>query len=142
MTNLSLIERINIIVDAIKNNEMAKYFIPAIIFLSIVLIIFAKTKKKVFKIISFIVSISLIGLFIYNFRVTILSFFDYFIEVVVNNILFPNLAVYIITIIGIDLALIISLVSNKVSTLIKNINIVFFTLMQTFLFFIIQNVIV
>jgi len=141
MANLSLIERINIIFDAIRNNEITKYFIPGMIVFMILLIIFAKSKKKFIKIISGVISIILIGLFIFYFRVTILSFFDYFIEVIVNNILFPNLALYMVTIIGIDIALIISLTSNRISNLVKNINILFFTLMQVFLFFIIENVI-
>lgn len=142
MTNLSFNERINIIVEAFKNNDIAKYVIPGIMVLGLILLLLSKSKKKLGKILTIILSLGVIGTGIYFFSNPIMSFLDYLVEVVVNNILFPNLAVYISTILIIDFVLILSILSNKMSTFSKIINVFTFTLMQVLLFFIVQNVII
>lgn len=141
MTDLSFSERINVIIDAVKNNEIAKYVIPGILFLGLILLLFAKSKKKFGKILTIILSLGLIGTGIYFFANPILNFLDYLVEVIVNNILFPNIAVYISTILIIDLVLILSILSNKMPNYLKRVNILVFTLMQVLLFFIVENVI-
>ncbi len=141
MANLSLNERLEIIVDAIKNNDIAKYVIPAILVLGLILILFAKSKNKFSKILTIILSLGLIGTGIYFFANPILNFLDYLVEVVVNNILFPNIAVYISTILIVDLALIISILSNNMPSYMKRMNVLVFVLMQILLFFIVENVI-
>jgi hypothetical protein len=142
MNNLPFIERINILFEAIKNNEITKYFIPGILVLGIVLLIFSRSKGKVLKVLSGILSFGIIGFSIYYFYNPIMSFLDYLVEVIINNILFPNLALYIITILIIDIALLISILSNKVSGFSKVINIITFILMHILLFFIVNNIIV
>lgn len=141
MNNLSFMERINIIFETIKNNEITKYFIPGILVLGLLLILFSKSKSKFLKVISGILSFGIIGFSIYYFYNPIMSFLDYLIEVVVNNILFPNLALYIVTIIVIDIALLSSILSNRLSSFSKIINILTFVLTHILLFFIINNII-
>ena len=141
MINLSFMERIKTIFEVIKNNSLTVYLIPGIILFMIALIILACKSSKVTKIILSIFYVGIVGFMLYFFRNPILNFMDYLVEVIVNNILFPNIAVYTSTLIIVDLALIIALLSDKISKFVKTMNIICFTLMQFLLFFIVSNVI-
>ena len=134
MANLSFIERINLFIETVKNNEISKFVIPGIVLISIILIFLSFGKHKVLKVLTSIIYLGIIGFGIYYFSNPLLSFLDYFIEIIVNNILFPNLAVFTFIIITINIALFISIISNRISKLAKCVNIIFFMLMQILLF--------
>ncbi len=141
MTNLSFLERINVLWEALKNNNISYYIIAGVIVLSIIMLILSRSKKKIIKIITCILFIGILGTFIGMYFNPIINFFDYLIEVVVNNLLFPNIAVYILSIFIIDMSLLVSLLSNKKNYSTKMVNILFFSIIQILLFLIIQNVI-
>ena len=141
MIQLSLIEQIKILISIIKNSKEIKYILPIIIGLGLVLIISCIINKKLIKALYIILYTIVISTLIYLYHEPLLKLVDYLIENIVNNLLFPNLAVYIFILLIVNIIIITTLLSSKIKLYIKNINITFFLLMQFLLFFIVNIII-
>ena len=138
---LSLIEQIEMFLSMLNNNDKTKYIIPIIIIISILLIMGCTKKKKFIKYIYIFIYIAIIGVIGYLFHEPLFTMFDYLIENIVNNILFPNVIVYVIMLLITNIIVIKSILSNKVKTLTKNINIISFSLINLLLFYIVNTII-
>lgn len=141
MIRLSLIERLETILNIIKNSNETKYIIPIIIVSALLLIGICLIKKRFVKYISvflYIIGLGVLGYFYYE---PLLNILDYLVENIVNNILFPNLAVYGFILLVINIIMIRSILSNKVKKLTKCFNIICFSIMQLSLFFIVKLII-
>ena len=141
MIRLSLIERLETILNIIKNCNESKYIIPIMIFIMIMLIGLCLMKKNFVKYIYVAFYVIMLGVLSYFYHQPLLSILDYLVENIVNNILFPNLAVYGVVLLIINIIMLRSILSNKVKKLIKCINIVYFSIMQLSLFFIVKLII-
>lgn len=141
MINVSLGEKIKYFIDMISDNVNTLYIMGILLILTLlVLVVYRKNNKLVKGIfigLYFLIIISLI--FIYHQH--IISLFDYLVENIVANLLFPNLAIYALILLIINIVVIVSLLSNKVKYYVKSINIVYFGITQLFLYLIIDNVI-
>ena len=141
MVSLSLIERLETIVSIIKNSQEAKFVIPIIALISILLILIGLIKKRFVKYLYVFFYLDALGVLGYFYHVPLLNMLDYLVENVVNNILFPNLAVYIFVLLVINIVILISILSNKVGRFVKSFNICSFSIMQILLFFIVKSII-
>lgn len=141
MIRTSIMEKLNILLSIIKNCEEIKYIIPIMIFVVLLLFLSCFKKNKIIKVLYMIVYLGIIGTLGYFFYPKLLEFLDYLIEVIVNNILFPNLALYTVILLIINFSVIKSIFSNKIKYYIKNINIICYSLISFLLFFIIKNII-
>lgn len=141
MVSLSLIERLETIVSIIKNSQEAKFVIPIIALISILLILIGLIKKRFVKYLYVFFYLGALGVLGYFYHVPLLNMLDYLVENVVNNILFPNLAVYIFVLLVINIVILISILSNKVGRFVKSFNICSFSIMQILLFFIVKSII-
>ena len=139
MIRLSLSERLETILNIIKNSNEAKLIIPAIIAVTLLLIVICLIKKRFVKYISvflYIIGLGVLGYFYYE---PILGILDYLVENIINNILFPNLAVYGFILLVINIIMMRSILSNKVKSVTKCFNIICFGVMQISLFFIVKS---
>lgn len=141
MINISFIDRVKEIFETIINASETKIVLPVLIGLIIILILSTKIKNKVVKIIYSLIFALTIGVLVYYFQKPILEFVDYLVENIVNNILFPNLAIFIAMVLVVDFVTIISIINGKTELYKKNINISCFSIIQLLLFFIVRNVI-
>lgn len=141
MIRLSLIERLETILEIIKNSNEAMYVIPIVAFVTLLLIILGLIKKRFVKYICAFFYLVGLGVLGYFYHEPILSMLDYLVENVVKNILFPNLAVYGFILLVINIIMLVSILSSKVSRLVKSFNIICFSIMQLSLFFIVKLII-
>ena len=141
MIRLSLMERLETILNIIKNSNETKYIVPIIVATALLLIGICMIKKRFVKYISVFLYIVGLGVLCYFYYEPILGILDYFIENIINNILFPNLAVYGFILLVINIIMIRSILSNKVKRLTKCFNIICFSIMQLSLFFIVKLII-
>ena len=140
MVRLSLMEQIEMFLSMVRNSNEAKYIIPIIILISILLIIGSIMKKKVIKVIYMFIYIAIIGIISYMFHEPLLKMFDYLIENIVNNILFPNVITYVVMLLITNIIVIKSILSNKTNSLTKSVNIINFSLINLLLFFIVKTI--
>jgi len=141
MIRLSLMERLETMLNIIKNSNETKYIIPIIIVVSLLLIGVCLVKKRFVKYISVFLYIIGLGVLCYFYYEPILEILDYLVENIISNILFPNLAVYGFILLVINIIMIRSILSNKVKKTTKCFNIICFSIMQLSLFFIVKVII-
>lgn len=141
MIRLSLIERLETIFEVIKNSNEALYIIPIVSFVTLLLIIFGLIKKHFIKYICAVIYIIGLGILGYFYHEPLFNMLDYLVENIVSNILFPNLAVYGFVLLVINIIMLISILSNKVSGLVKSFNTLCFAIMQLLLFFTVKLII-
>ena len=141
MINLSLGEKIKYFIDIIRDNVNTLYIMGILLILTLlILVVYRKNNKLVkgfFVGLYFLIIISIVVIYHQH----IISLFDYLVENVVANLLFPNLAIYAGILLFINIIVIASLLSDKVKYYVKSINIVYFGITQLFLYLIIDNVI-
>lgn len=140
MKYTTIIEKLKSFINIIANTDKIMYIIPAVILLGVILFTTSKMSDKMKKILYVITYVSVIGAVIYNYNKEILAFMDYLVELIVENILFPNLAVYILVLLVINVIVIKSIISKKTKLYVKNINITMFTLTQLFLCLIVDTI--
>ena len=137
MVNISLIEKIKMIIS-LFNNQETKYILPIILGITLLLIVICLVKRKYIKHVYMIFYITIIGILMYLYHEPILKFFDYLIENIVNNILFPNIAVYSIILLTVNIGVILSILKNNIKSYIKTINVICFSVIHLLLFFIVR----
>lgn len=141
MINVSFLEKIKCFINIMNNNASSIILFVVLILLTIALLITYKKNSKAVKI-SFVVIYILIAIStIVIFREQIWMLFDYLIENIIKNLLFPNLAVYMAILLIINVIVLLSIFSNKMKYYVKSINIVCFSISQLFLYLIVKNII-
>ena len=134
-------EQFKTLFEIIKtDSSFLKIFIGIIMIIVLVSSIIKMNKK--FKKSIFIVSyIGVLASIIYTYSNKLLTLYDYLVEYIVSNVLFPNLALYLLMLLVTNIIVIKSILSNKVKTYVKSINITGFGIIQVFLYFIVRNII-
>lgn len=141
MVNDSILEKLKIFINIVRSNDYVIYLVPILIVMAIMIILSCKAKDNVMKFFYIIIYLSGLGFAVYKYYDYIIKILDYLVEVIVSNILFPNLAIYISVFLIINLVVLWTLFSKNVKSYVRNINIVSFVVMQLFLYLIIENVV-
>lgn len=141
MINISLLEKLKYFINIINSNASTIVLIITLILLTIALLITYKKNSKVIKFV-FVIMYALImisTLIICHKHIALLC--DYLVDNIVENLLFPNLAIYMGFLLLINIIVLISIFSNKMKYYVKSINIVCFAISQLFLYLIVKNII-
>ena len=142
MIKLSFLEKLEKLYEIINNHSNSLIILCVLLALLLVVFFTCRKNSKLIKILYIIVYSSIIITLISMYYEHILSLIDYLIENIITNLLFPNLALYMAMLLFINIIVFVSIFSNKIKFYVKSINIVFFLIMQLFLYLIINNVIV
>ena len=140
MEKMTIGKAISILFEVIMNYKLS---LIILLFLGLLVYLFISTKKKDIKttrkvyLMIYIVVLLLIVVLNYN---NIYSFFDYMMNNLFIAIYFPNLAIYFAALIVSNIIVLLSIFSNNISRLIRNINIVVYTLI-TYILILLINVI-
>ncbi len=140
MEKMTIGKAISILFEVIMNYKLS---LIILLFLGLLVYLFISTKKKDIKttrkvyLMMYIVVLLLIVVLNYN---NIYSFFDYMMNNLFIAIYFPNLAIYFAALIVSNIIVLISIFSNNISRVIRNINIVVYTLI-TYILILLINVI-
>lgn len=142
MIHTSILDQI-ILFFNIFMKQTNKYIILGITIGIILLFILANKfkNKKITKVICFIIYVSIFGYLIYMYQGEILNLLDYLMDNLVRLLLFPNLAIYILVLVIVNIFIIKSTFSNKDSNLQKIINIIYFGLFNILFYLIVNNII-
>lgn len=141
MINVSLLEKIKYFINMISNNINILYVMGILLILTLLILVVCRKNNKLVKYLLLGIYLAIIISIIILYHQYIISLFDYLVENIVANLLFPNLAIYMGILLIINIIVIVSLLSNKVKYYVKSINIVHFGITQLFLYLIIENVI-
>lgn len=142
MIQTSILDQI-ILFFNIFMKQTNKYIILGITIGIILLFILANKfkNKKITKVICFIIYVSIFGYLIYMYQGEILNLLDYLMDNLVRLLLFPNLAIYILVLVIVNIFIIKSTFSNKDSNFQKIINIIYFGLFNILFYLIVNNII-
>lgn len=142
MIQTSILDQI-ILFFNIFMKQTNKYIILGITIGIILLFILANKfkNKKITKVICFIIYVSIFGYLIYMYHGEILNLLDYLMDNLVRLLLFPNLAIYILVLVIVNIFIIKSTFSNKDSNFQKIINIIYFGLFNILFYLIVNNII-
>ena len=142
MDNLSFLGKLKYIWQTIISSTEGKIILPilAIVFLAVIISLFRK-KNKIKKV-YFTIYLSIIALLLIIYHNPIIDMLTFLISTLVNEILYPSMALYIIILIASNIMLIATVVNNNINRFIKGINVMMFTLMQILLVFIIKDILV
>lgn len=138
---MKLSEQLKTLIEIFKTDSSFLKILIGIIMIVVLVTSLLKMNKKFKKSIFIVSYIGVLASIIYTYSNKLLTLYDYLVEYIVSNILFPNLALYLLMLLIINIIVIKSVLSNKVKTYIKSINITGFGIMQIFLYFIVRNII-
>ena len=141
MTKMSLGKELKILFDTIINNKLS---IIMLIFLIFLAYIYLSTNKKNDKITKKLA----IGIYLFLFLFILIAYHSHifeFLDYMMNNffimIYFPNLAIYFAAIVISNIIVLVSIFNHRIDKLIKNINIVVYTIIS-FIFLLLIGVII
>jgi len=140
--NISLLDKIKHFFGILASNEFSLVIVLIFALLALFIILSCKMNDKLMKFFYVITYVSLLGFIVYLYYEQFLNLFDYLVETIVSNILFPNLAVYMGVLLFANIITLFTIFSSKVKDYVKCINIVSFSIMQLFLYLIVENVVV
>lgn len=140
MTKISLLDKIQVLLNITKSNIFYPIIIIALILISFLFITTNKNNTKESKktygtIYAIIITISLI-----KYGKSLATMFDYMVNNLFIVFYFPNIAVYLVAIITTNIIMWISMFSTKTKQLIKIINSIIFSLIH-YIFILILNLI-
>ena len=139
---MSLFDKIKLIWNTIIDSRELKFIIPfLVIVLTVVVLSFFFNQKKYRKIYLLVYVFILTALFIVYFN-PITKLITSALNIVINGILYPHLALYMGILLIVNIILIVTLFNDNLSKFIKGINLSFFALMQLLMVFIIKNIVV
>ena len=130
MSKMSFMDKLSVL---LKVSLSSKLFIALFIILIIIGIILIKTNKNTEqrnRNIYFIITIFISALVIFTFNTSLAKMFDYMMNNLFIVVYFPNIAIYLAAIIATNIILFVSIFSNKTSKVIKNINIIVYTIIN------------
>ena len=133
MSKMSFMDKLSVLLNV---SLSSKLFIALFILLIVIGIVLIKNNnndvqknKKIYLVITIFIS----ALVIFTFNTSLAKMFDYMMNNFFIIIYFPNIAIYLAAIIATNIILFVSIFSNKTSKVIKNINIIVYTLINYFL---------
>ncbi len=142
MIQASILEQIGIFFKILTTNPYIIILLLAAIILFILLMKASKSEnKKITKILYSIIYIGTFGTLLYFFHTQIFELFDYLFNNIFLFLFFPNLAVYILVLVIINIIIIKSTLSEHDSKITKNLNIIFFVAFNIIFYLIIDNII-
>lgn len=123
MTKMSFMDKIGILFEIITSSK--QYIIIFLILLLIGYILTSTNRKKgkIFKGILLSIYLIVLGTIIYTYRSNLGNIFDYMMNNLFIVIYFPNLAIYLAAILITNIIMWTSVLNNKISRVIKNINV-------------------
>lgn len=142
MIQASLLDQIKTFFNILVNTKTL--WIIVIMVLGLVLLLTLASKfhnKKITKVLYAIVYLGIFGTLIYFFHEEIFELFDYLIDNIFLFLFFPNLAVYILVLVVVNVIIIKSTFSEKDNKIIKVFNIIAFIVFDIIFYLIIDNVI-
>ena len=130
---MSFMDKLSVLLNV---SLSSKLFIALFILLIVIGIVLIKNNnndvqknKKIYLVITIFIS----ALVIFTFNTSLAKMFDYMMNNFFIIVYFPNIAIYLAAIIATNIILFVSIFSNKTSKVIKNINIIVYTLINYFL---------
>lgn len=126
MSKMTFMDKLSVLLNI---SLSSKLFIALFIVLIIIGIVLIKNNnneqknKKIYLVITIFIS----ALVIFTFNTSLAKMFDYMMNNFFIIIYFPNIAIYLAAIIATNIILFVSIISNKTSKVIKNINIIVYT---------------
>ena len=133
MSKMSFMDKLSVLLNV---SLSSKLFIALFILLTVIGIVLIKNNnndvqknKKIYLVITIFIS----ALVIFTFNTSLAKMFDYMMNNFFIIVYFPNIAIYLAAIIATNIILFVSIFSNKTSKVIKNINIIVYTLINYFL---------
>lgn len=140
MTNLSFIDKLNVLLKIMSSSEFYIIALVAIIILGVILLNTTKRKNKLVKILCLILSVILLAGIIYQYKDSLGSMLDYMMNNLFIVIYFPNLAIYVAAIVITNIIIWTSIFSKKVPNIIKYLNITIYCII-TYILILILNII-
>ena len=128
MTQMSLTDKIGILYEMIKSSKIYILVFIVLLFIGYVLTSTSKKKSQTIKIIFLIIYLIILGTIVYLNHVNLSNMFDYMMNNLFIVIYFPNLAVYLAAIIITNIIMWTSILNNKVSKLMRNINVTVYSI--------------
>ena len=142
MIQTSLIEQISIFFNLLKNSPYFLGLLVAfVISLGILLLANKFKNKKITKILCILVYTAIFGTLIYFYHQEVFKLLDYLVENIFLFLFFPNLAVYMLVLIIINVIIIRSTFTKEDNKVIRVLNIICFLVFNVIFFFIIQNIV-
>lgn len=142
MIQASILEQFTTLFEILKNNTNIINIIVISIIAFVLLIIASRFKnKKITKILCLTVYLGIFGTLMFLYHTEILKLFDYLINNIFLFLFFPNLAVYTLVLVVINVIIIKSTFSKNENKLMKFLNILFFIVFNIIFYLIIDNVI-
>lgn len=130
MSKMTFMDKLSILLNV---SLSSKLFIALFILLIIIGIVLIKNNnndvqknKKIYLMITIFIS----ALVIFTFNTSLAKMFDYMMNNLFIIVYFPNIAIYLAAIIATNVILFVSIFSNKTSKVIKNINIIVYTIIN------------
>ena len=130
MSKMTFMDKLSVLLNV---SLSSKLFIALFILLIIIGIVLIKNNnndvqknKKIYLMITIFIS----ALVIFTFNTSLAKMFDYMMNNLFIIVYFPNIAIYLAAIIATNLILFVSIFSNKTSKVIKNINIIVYTIIN------------
>lgn len=130
MSKMSFMDKLSVLLNV---SLSSKLFIALFILLIIIGIVLIKNNnndaqknKKIYLVITIFISV----LVIFTFNTSLAKMFDYMMNNFFIIVYFPNIAIYLAAIIATNIILFVSIFSNKTSKVIKNINIIVYTIIN------------
>ncbi len=138
---MSILDKIKVIWETIVNSKEIKFIIPFLgIVLLVVILSFFFNQVKYRKIYLLVYVFILTALLIVYFN-PISKLITSALDVVINGLLYPHLALYMGILLVVNIIIIVSVFNDNLSRFIKGINLSLFALMQLLLVFIIKNIV-
>lgn len=142
MIQVNILESLKTLFNIFKDNKYIVHILLIAIFSIIVLLVANKFKnKKITKILCILVYFGIFGTLLYFYHKEIFKLFDYLMNNIFLFLFFPNLAIYVLVLISINIIIIKSTFSKDDNKLIRNTNIIFFILFNIIFYLIIDNVV-
>ena len=142
MIQANIFEQLQTFFNILKANQyLGLLSIIALVSLLILLLANKFQHKKITKIIFILVYLGIFITLLCFYHKEIISLLDYLMNNIFLFLFFPNLAVYVLVLIIINILIVRSTFSKKDSKFTKNINIIFFLLFQVIFYLIIDNVV-
>ena len=130
MSKMTFMDKLSVLLNV---SLSSKLFIALFILLIIIGLVLIKNNnndvqknKKIYLMITIFIS----ALVIFTFNTSLAKMFDYMMNNLFIIVYFPNIAIYLAAIIATNVILFVSIFSNKTSKVIKNINIIVYTIIN------------
>ena len=130
MTKTSFMDKLNIILEVSKSSKLFIAVIAIIVVLAVLAITMNKKNAKYTKNIYVLVYAFILIAILVAYSSSLGKMFDYMMNNLFIAIYFPNIAIYLAAIIITNIILLVSIFNRKITKLIKNLNVVMFSIMN------------